>query len=88
MDTENKNNDGKVFSLHDFRQKKSFATEHAPGRKPLYVSHKQGKMSGSPHLENSHLENTDLSERVRRIRDSLDKINNLMTELKKMSKND
>ena len=73
----------KVVSLASFRQKKSADDQLARGRKPLYVSHMQGKVTGSPHLNAP--EAGDFGDRLQRIRTSLEKINGLMAELKKMS---
>ena len=78
---EPKNN---VVDLGSFRQKKSVAKEFAPrGRDPLYVSHADGKVSGSPHLKGP--EGDDFGDRLARIRTSLEKINRLMSELKRVA---
>lgn len=86
MSLENDNkgpSEGKVVDLANFRKKKSTDDELARGRKPLYVSHQSGKVTGSPHLKGP--ESPDFGDRLQRIRSSLDKINRLMSELKKMS---
>lgn len=54
----------------------------SPNRKPLYVRNKDGSVSGSPHMKGK---SEDFGDRVSRIRASLDRINILMGELKKMS---
>ena len=85
-DPKSSDTNARVVNLTEFRNRKSFSEESAQGRKPLFVSHTQGRVTGSPHLNESHAEESpDISERVRRIRASLDKINNLMDELKKMA---
>ena len=76
-------NSGDVVDLAAFRKKKDVGEEFARGRQPLYVSHLTGKVTGSPHLKGP--ESPDFGDRLQRIRSSLDKINRLMTELKKMS---
>jgi hypothetical protein len=83
MNTSNENT-GKVFSLTEFRQKKSQDSDIARGRKPLYLSHLDGKVTGSPHLKGPEAQ--DFGDRLQRIRHSLEKINSLMTELKRMSR--
>jgi len=75
--------DPKVVDLAKFREKKSVTEELARGRNPLFVSHLDGKVKGSPHLERPKAE--DFGDRVQRIRSSLEKINRLMSELKKIS---
>lgn len=77
------NESGDVVDLASFRKKKEVGDEFARGRKPLYVSHLTGKVTGSPHLKGP--ESPDFGDRLQRIRSSLDKINRLMTDLKKMS---
>jgi hypothetical protein len=74
---------GQVVDLADFRKKKTTDEELARGRKPLYVSHGTGKISGSPHMKRP--ESADFGDRLSRIRSSLEKINKLMSELKRMS---
>lgn len=76
-------NPGKVVDLTSFRKKKEVTRELAGDRTPLYVSHLDGKVKGSPHLKDSDTQ--DFGDRLQRIRMSLEKINNLMQELKKMS---
>jgi hypothetical protein len=86
MNTE-KPQEANVVSLSSFRQKKTEEEGLSRGRKPLYVSHKDGKVTGSPHLKTPANKSADFGDRVSRIRASLDRINVLMSELKKMSAN-
>lgn len=79
----NNQNEAKVVDLSTFRKKKEVTKELAGDRTPLYVSHLDGKIKGSPHLKDS--ETQDFGDRLQRIRMSLEKINTLMVELKKMS---
>ncbi len=76
-----------VINFKDFKQKKIIEEKLAEGRQPLYVSHKNKKITGNPHLNGSHLDQ-DFGDRVQRIKISLEKINNLMAELKKMAKSE
>jgi hypothetical protein len=76
-----------VVDLAAFRQKKNVEDELTRGgRNPLYVSHLTGKVTGSPHLKGP--ESPDFGDRLQRIRSSLEKINRLMSELKRMSTED
>lgn len=81
-------NETKIVDFAAFRRKKFVENDLARGRKPLYVSHMDGKISGSPHFKGpagEASESGDLGERIQRIRTSLQKINRLMAELKRMS---
>jgi hypothetical protein len=77
---------GDIVDLAAFRAKKDVQEQLARGRDPLFVSHLDGKIKGSPHLSRPKAE--DFGDRIQRIRTSLEKINRLMTELKKISKDD
>lgn len=72
-----------VVDMASFRKKKTMDQELARDRKPLYVSHLTGKITGNP--EGKGTEPGDFGDRLQRIRSSLEKINRLMSELKKMS---
>jgi hypothetical protein len=73
-----------VVDLAAFRKKKEIAVELTKGgRNPLYVSHLTGKVSGK--AEGSEASSPDFGDRLQRIRSSLEKINRLMADLKKMS---
>lgn len=78
QETEKKN----VVELSSFRKKKETAEEFARGRNPIYVSHDTGKISGS---KNAKSEEENFGDRYQRIKSSLEKINRLMAELKKIS---
>lgn len=87
MSFESKDPDrSKVVELSAFKAKKEIADELSRGRQPLFISHKDGKLKGSPHL--SRPESEDFGDRLTRIRTSLEKINRLMSELKKISKDE
>lgn len=80
------NDEAKVFDFNAFKKKKSGDGELARGRSPLYMSHLEGKVTGSPHFKRP--EAGDFGDRLQRIRTSLEKINGLIAELKKMSASD
>lgn len=76
-----------IVDLASFRKKKEIDQEMARGgRRPLYVSHMTGKVSGvTPASGGQNDGQADFGDRLQRIRSSLEKINRLMSELKKMS---
>lgn len=74
-----------VFDMQKFRTKKSTEQEFAHGgRKPLYISYLDGQVKGSPHFQRHDSE--DFGERMQRIKASLERINQLMADLKKSAK--
>lgn len=76
--------ESQVVDLASFRKKKATEGEFAPsGREPLYVSHLNGKVGGNPHMKRPEAEG--FGDRLTRIRSSLEKINRLMADLKRMS---
>lgn len=77
-------NSGGVVDFQDFRRKKIEEEHLARGRKPLYVSHARGQVQGEdkPQVD---AQLSDFSDRIARIRHSLDKINELMGDLKQLS---
>jgi hypothetical protein len=87
MKTEN-TKDAKVIDFSTFRRKKSEEQDLTRGRnKPLYVSHNESKITSmSP--SDSSVKTEDFGDRVSRIKASLERINSLMAELKKMSTQD
>jgi hypothetical protein len=72
-----------VVDLASFKKKKETQGEFARGREPLYVSHLEGKVTGSPNAKKQDGEG--FGDRLTRIRSSLEKINRLMADLKRMS---
>lgn len=72
-----------VVDFSTFKSKKENEQDLARGREPLFVSHRTGKISGSPHFQRPQAE--DFGDRLSRIKSSLEKINRLMGELKKSS---
>ena len=75
--------DSNVVDFNRFKTKKENSEELSRGREPLFVSHKTGKVTGSPHFKRPQAE--DFGDRLSRIKTSLEKINRLMDDLKKKS---
>lgn len=76
--------DAKVLDLTKFRQKKETKDEFGRGREPLYSSHLNQNRPAAP-SKAARGKDDDFGDRLQRIRTSLDKINKLMGELRKMS---
>ena len=76
--------ESKVLSLSAFKQKKASRDEIARGRQPLYMSHDDGVVSGR-NRATEHKGEENFGDRMHKIRASLDRINTLMSELKKLS---
>lgn len=77
-----------VVDLREFKRKKKQEDELTRGgRTPLYVSHSTGKVTGAPPSTTPKAESpvqSDFGDRLVRIRASLEKINRLMADLKRM----
>jgi hypothetical protein len=73
-----------VVDLKNFKRTRELETQIGRGRTPLHVSHIDGKVKGSPHLKTQ--ETDDFGDRMQRIRSSLEKINQLMADLKNTSR--
>lgn len=73
-----------VVDLSVFKRNKDQQDILSRGRTPLHVSHIDGKVKGSPHFRSPDSE--DFGDRMQRIKTSLEKINQLMAELKKSTK--
>jgi hypothetical protein len=91
MNFEDKNTQGStpsnpnLVNLHDFKRRKESAEEFVRNeRKPLYVSHLTGRISDSDKVK-AKSDANDFGDRLQRIRNSLDKINKLISELKTLS---
>ena len=86
MDSNNVNNNmtAKIVDLTQFRKTKQTQVDLARGRKPLYLSHAAKNVSGEKTGFQFKQDGT-FAERLVRIKSSLEKINNLMEELKKLS---
>lgn len=75
----------KVVELSAFKKKRETTEQLARGRKPLYVDHNEGAITGRPNAPKAAAAENDFGDRLTKIRGSLDRINQLMTELKKLS---
>ena len=84
MEKENNSKKKNVVDLASFRLKKQVSNELANGRTPLYLSHLEGRVSNNPHLKGDHVGGEGFGDRISRIRKSLERINTLMNELKKL----
>lgn len=78
------NENGKVLDFGTFKAKKDFEQDMSRNRMPLHVSHLDSKVKSSPQINREDKE--DFSRRMQRIRQSLEKINTLMADLKKVPK--
>jgi hypothetical protein len=81
---QSQNQSKNVISFAEAKAKRVVKEDLANGRKPLYISHQDGKLKGSPHLKEPSAE--DFGDRLTRIKTSLEKINRLMSELRKVSR--
>ncbi len=70
-----------VVDFTGFKRSKDAEAELSRGRTPLHVSHIDGKVKGSPHFRRPEAD--DFGDRMQRIKASLEKINQLMSDLKK-----
>ena len=84
VDVELNQMDQNIVDFSAYRKKKETEQELGRGRLPLHVSHLDGKVTGSPHFKRP--KDQDFGDRMQRIKTSLEKINQLMAELKKNSK--
>jgi hypothetical protein len=73
----------KIISFSAYKNKEAINSEFSHSRKPLYVNTDNGRISGSP--ESAIKGEGDLGDRIHNIRSSLDRINALMADLKKLS---
>ena len=81
----------KVISFNAYKNKDSINSEFSHSRKPLYVNTDDGRISGNPEVAAQGAQGAqgaqegDLGDRLHKIRSSLDRINALMADLKKLS---
>jgi hypothetical protein len=85
--TTTKSAEKKVLDFSAFKNKQNVNNEISRSRKPLYVNQNEGKISGSTdgQVSAADASNEDFGERLLKIRASLDRINSLMANLKKLS---
>lgn len=67
-----------ITNIEQFKRERELRQELAKDRKPLYVSHLTGKVTGDE----------DFGNRLINIRQSMNKISNLMAELKELQLED
>lgn len=84
---ETPSNQSKVLDFTAFKKKQDVNNEFARSRKPLYVNSEEGRISGNPDGAKSASQPEDFGDRMQKIRSSLDRINSLMADLKKLSAN-
>lgn len=77
-----------VIDFLKFKTTKKIEKLSEDGKTPLFVHHKEGKVHGNPHLNLPPPPPDDFADRMSRIRMSLERINTLMTELKKATVTD
>ena len=76
----------KVVDFSAFKKKVEVSQEVSRGRKPLYVNPEEGRVSGTADSAKAkQAASEDFGDRLQNIRSSLERINNLMAELKKLS---
>jgi predicted transcriptional regulator len=78
----------KILDFKSFKQKQETNNEFSRSRKPLYVNKEEGRISGNAEGAKSAADKgEDFGDRLQKIRSSLDRINSLMADLKKLSTN-
>lgn len=80
-ETTNKNN---IIDIKTYKRNKKLDKELTRNRKPLYISYLDGQIKGSPHFTKQ--DDLDFLDRMNRIKDSLERINKLMSDLKNKTK--
>jgi len=75
----------KIVEFAVFKKKRETKDALARGRKPLYVNHAEGSITGSSKANPLAANSEDFADRLVKIRGSLDRINQLMSEIKKLS---
>lgn len=76
----------KVLDFTAFKKKQEVNNEFSRARKPLFINDKEGLISGTEEGAKS-ASTEDYGDRLQKIRTSLDRINTLMSDLKKLSSN-
>ncbi len=81
-----KQNEGSsnVVDFSQFKRSRQQDNDLSRGRTPLHVSHLDGQVKGSPHFRRPEAD--DFGDRMQRIKASLEKINQLMADLKKSTR--
>ena len=73
----------KILSLEQYKEKKEISERLTQGRNPLYVSHLTGKIKDTQNFKSPS--DLDFADRIQRIKASLERINRLMSDLKKLA---
>lgn len=87
MNTDNKNSNsqtGEIIDFKSFKAKKLIKENLSKDRYPLYLSYLDKKSFLNTKMQSANDER-DFSERLKRIKASLERINKLMSELKKIA---
>lgn len=71
----------KIIDLNKYKNQQITKKELTRNRQPLYISYLDGEIKGSPHFQRH--DDDDFADRIVRIKTSLEKINQLMKDLKK-----
>lgn len=77
----------KILDFSAFKNKQDINKEFSRSRKPLFVNQDKGRISGSSDEAKSAQPSEDFGDRLQKIRSSLERINTLMADLKKLSSN-
>lgn len=78
-------NQTKVLDFTAFKKKQDTNSEFSRARKPLYINNEDGRVSGTNEGAKNAASTDDFGDRLQKIRSSLDRINTLMADLKKLS---
>ena len=78
----------KIVEISAFKKKRDTKEQIARSRKPLYVNSSEGTISDISKSSKVEAKAEDFGDRLVKIRGSLDRINQLMAEIKKLSVRD
>jgi len=76
---------GKILDFSAFKNKQEINNEFSRARKPLFVNSDKGSISGTSDRAQPVQVSEDFGDRLQKIRSSLERINTLMADLKKLS---
>lgn len=80
-------NKSKILDFSAFKSKQDVNKEFSRSRKPLFVNSDKGSISGKTENSQPVQASEDFGDRLHKIRSSLERINTLMADLKKLSSN-
>lgn len=75
----------KILDFSAFKNKQEINNEFSRSRKPLFVNSDKGNISGTNDRAQPVQASEDFGDRLQKIRSSLERINTLMADLKKLS---